>query len=130
MSGIWPGETQCVVLLGFDIDGVSSWLNRDPSFKDHPSLMSMAEYGPSVAMPRILDLLDTHGIKASFYVPGFVAETHVDMVEEIDRRGHEVAHHGYMHEPPATLSKEGEEEVLDRGISILERITGGVRRSR
>ena len=54
MSGIWPGETQCVVLLGFDVDGVSSWLNRDPSYAYHPSLMSMAESGPSVAPPRIL----------------------------------------------------------------------------
>ena len=24
MSGIWPGETQCVAMLGFDVDGVSS----------------------------------------------------------------------------------------------------------
>ena len=87
MSGIWPGETQCVVLLGFDIDGVSSWLNRDPSFKDHPSHMSMAEYGPSVATPRILDMLDAHSVQASFYVPGFVAETHEDMVREIFARG-------------------------------------------
>ena len=70
MAGIWPGNIQCVAMLGFDVDGVSSWLNRDPSYKDHPSLMSMAEYGPSVATPRILDMLDSHGVKASFYVPG------------------------------------------------------------
>ena len=124
MSGIWPGDTQCVVMLGFDVDGVSSWLNRDPGFKDHPSLMSMAEYGPSVATPRILDLLDQHSVKASFYVPGYVAETHVDLVKEIANRGQEVAHHGYMHEPPSTLSREGEDEVLKRGIDILSGITG------
>ena len=124
MSGIWPGDTQCVVMLGFDVDGVSSWLNRDPNFAQLPSLMSMAEYGPSVATPRILDMLDNHSIKASFYVPGYVAETHVEMVKEIARRGHEIAHHGYMHEPPATLTKDREEEVLHQGISILGDITG------
>ena len=124
MSGIWPGDTQCVVMLGFDVDGVSSWLNRNPDFANLPSLMSMAEYGPSVATPRILDLLDSHSIKASFYVPGYVAETHVDLVKDIALRGHEVAHHGYMHEPPATLSAEKEEEVLQKGISILDGITG------
>ena len=43
---------------------------------------------------------------------------------DIAKRGHEVGHHGYIHEPPATLSKEEEEEVLDKGISIIERITG------
>ena len=124
MSGIWPGDTQCVVMLTFDVDGVSSWLNRNPDFKNHPTLMSMAEYGPSVATPRILDMLDHHSIKGSFYVPGYMAETHVDLVEEIARRGHEVAHHGYMHEPPSTMSREQEDEVLRRGIDILKGITG------
>ena len=124
MAGIWPGETQCVVLLGFDVDGVSSWLNRNPDFKNHPSLMSMAEYGPSVAMPRILDLLDDNSVPASFYIPGYVAETHEDMVREIAKRGHEIAHHGYMHEPPSTLTREQENEVIESGIRILSGITG------
>ena len=124
MSGIWPGNTQCVVMLTFDVDGVSSWLNRNPEYKDHPSLMSMAEYGPSVATPRILDMLDDLSIKASFYVPGYVAETHVDLVKEIAKRGHEVGHHGYMHEPPSTLSAEEEKQVLERSITILQGITG------
>ena len=124
MAGIWPGDTQCVVMLTFDVDGVSSWLNRNPDFKNHPSLMSMAEYGPSVATPRILDLLDHHSIKSSFFVPGYVAETHVDLVKEIARRGHEVGHHGYMHESPSTLSADEEKQVLDKGIEILQGITG------
>lgn len=124
MSGIWPGNIQCVAMLTFDVDGVSSWLNRNPDFINHPSLMSMAEYGPSVATPRILDMLDAQGIKSSFYVPGYVAETHVDLVKEIANRGHEVGHHGYMHEPPSTLSPEEEKGVLERGIGILKGITG------
>ena len=90
MAGIWPDEIQCVAMLGFDVDGVSSWLNRDPNFKNHPSLMSMAEYGPSVATPRILNLLDAQEVPASFYIPGYVAETHPRLVREIAARGHEV----------------------------------------
>jgi peptidoglycan/xylan/chitin deacetylase (PgdA/CDA1 family) len=124
MSGIWPGDTQCVAMLTFDVDGVSSWQRRDSDFKNRPSLMSMGEYGPSVAMPRILDLLDAHSIKASFYIPGYVAETHVDMVREVTRRGHEVGHHGYLHEAPASMSPYEENEILERGIDILSEITG------
>ena len=124
MAGIWPGETQCVAMLSFDVDGVSSWIRRDPGFAKLPSLMSMAEYGPSVATPRILDLLDDHDIKASFYIPGYVAETHPDLVREIARRGHEIGHHGYMHEPPATMDAKEEEDVLVRGIGILEDLVG------
>ena len=87
-------------------------------------MMSMAEYGPSVATPRILDLLDAHDIKGSFYIPGYIAETHPDLVHEIVRRGHEVSHHGYMHEPPASMDATEEEQVLVRGIEILEGLAG------
>jgi peptidoglycan/xylan/chitin deacetylase (PgdA/CDA1 family) len=128
MSGIWPEAIQCVAMLTFDLDGVSSWLRRDANFKTRPSLMSMAEYGPSVATPRILDLLDRYSIKASFYIPGYVAETHVELVQEIARRGHEVGHHGYMHESPASLSPWEEREILQQGIDILSEITGQVPR--
>lgn len=124
MSGIWPGDTRCVVMLGFDIDGVSSAINRDPASAHLPSLMSAREYGPSVATPRILDLLERRDIPASFYIPGYVAETHEELVRDIVDRGHEVAHHGYMHEPPATLTRHEEANVLDRGIEILSRLTG------
>ena len=124
MSGIWSGDTRCVVMLGFDIDGVSSAINRNPASAHLPSLMSMREYGPSVVTPRILDLLERYDLRASFYIPGFVAETHPDLVRDIDSRGHEIGHHGYMHEPPATLSREQEAEVLDRGIDILSGLTG------
>lgn len=122
--GQWPEGIRCVVMLTFDVDGVSSWLRRNPDFSRLPTLMSMAEYGPAVATPRILDLLDSYGIRATFFIPGYVAETHRPLVQEVVRRGHEVGHHGYMHEPPATLSPQEEVEVLERGIRILAEITG------
>ncbi|MCY4579410.1 MAG: polysaccharide deacetylase [Chloroflexi bacterium] len=124
MSGIWPGDLRCVAMLSFDVDGVSGALNQNPDSARLPSFMSAREYGPSVAAPRILDLLDKYNIKASFYIPGYIAETHEELVLDIQRRGHEIGHHGYMHEPPATLTREQEAEVLDKGSSILERITG------
>ena len=123
---MWPDKIRCPVSLGFDVDGVSGAINRNPKTRNLPSLMSMREYGPSVAMPRILDLLDDYGIKASFFVPGFIAETHIELIEDLVLRGHEIGHHGYMHEPPATLNKEEEAEVLDRGTAILKKITGNV----
>ena len=123
---MWPDKIRCPVSLGFDVDGVSGAINRNPKTRNLPSLMSMREYGPSVAMPRILDLLDEYEIKASFFVPGFIAETHIKLIEDLVLRGHEIGHHGYMHEPPATLNKEEEAEVLDRGTAILKKITGNV----
>ncbi|MEE9249322.1 MAG: polysaccharide deacetylase, partial [Dehalococcoidia bacterium] len=114
----------CVVNLGFDIDGKSGWILRDGSFADRPGTMTLGEYGPKVGLPRILDLLGEYDIKASFYVPGYEAETHPDIIPHLLARGHEVGHHGYIHEGPAELNEEEEREVLEKGIGILQEQMG------
>jgi peptidoglycan/xylan/chitin deacetylase (PgdA/CDA1 family) len=124
VSGIWPDDVQCTVFLTFDIDGVSSWVRRKAEIWQRPSALSLAEYGPSVAVPRILDLLDQYRLPASFYIPGQVAETHEDMVREIHRRGHEVGAHGYLHEPPPSMERDEERRVFELSLDILSGLTG------
>jgi polysaccharide deacetylase family protein (PEP-CTERM system associated) len=46
---------------------------------------------------RLLDLLDELDVRATFFVLGWVADRRPALVREIDRRGHEVASHGYGH---------------------------------
>jgi peptidoglycan/xylan/chitin deacetylase (PgdA/CDA1 family) len=60
----------------------------------------MGRYGPTVAVPRILETYRRLGIKQSFFVPGWCIETYPDAVEAILRGGHEIGHHGYLHEDP------------------------------
>jgi peptidoglycan/xylan/chitin deacetylase (PgdA/CDA1 family) len=124
MTGIWPGDTRCVIMLSFDLDGVSGLLYRTPEAERRPSVLSRAEFGTRVGVFRILDLLERYQIRASFFIPGYIAERNEETVKDIVRRGHEVGHHGYMHEPPATLDPQKEAEILDRGSAILEGITG------
>ena len=121
---MWPDELRCPISLGFDVDGASSAINKNPDARKFPSLISMREYGPKVAVPRILNLLEKHEIKATFFIPGYIAETNNNMVLSISDSGHEIAHHGYMHEPPSTLTPSEEEEVLDKGAKIIREITG------
>jgi peptidoglycan/xylan/chitin deacetylase (PgdA/CDA1 family) len=47
---------------------------------------------------RVLDLFEAAGIKATFFVLGWVAARHPALVREIAGRGHELASHGYHHE--------------------------------
>ena len=124
MSGLWEGDAQCVVNIGFDVDGVSSWLGRDGDFANRPGTVTMAEYGPKVGMPRILDLLEEYGVRGSFFVPGHTAENHPALLAEILERGHEVAHHGYVHERPAALDEDEERRALEKGLEILEKQMG------
>jgi polysaccharide deacetylase family protein (PEP-CTERM system associated) len=47
---------------------------------------------------RLLDLLDAHATKATFFVLGWVAARHPGLVRTLVARGHEVASHGYAHQ--------------------------------
>lgn len=47
---------------------------------------------------RILDILDRQETKGTFFILGWVAEQHVNLVREIHSRGHEIACHGYSHD--------------------------------
>ena len=115
---------ECAVVISFDVDGASGMINRDPGVEQRPSARSFGDYGPLVAVPHILALLEERRIAASFYVPGWIAERNSSVLERIAEAGHEIAHHGYLHEPPASLSAEQEAEVLDLGSEILRGIVG------
>jgi peptidoglycan/xylan/chitin deacetylase (PgdA/CDA1 family) len=74
---------------------------------------------------RILRLLDRYDLKVAFYVPGWIIEHYPGVVEEILARGHEVGHHGYLHEKPFFLkSAEEEEALLVKTLEIFERRLG------
>jgi len=89
-------------------------------------MISRGEFGV-VGAARILRLLDRHGIRATFFVPGHTAETYPDAVRAIAAAGHEIGHHGYLHENPVGLpSADDERRVLERGLEALGR-TAGVR---
>ena len=121
----WPEGKRAAVALTFDMDGETVPYALDPdNASRRVSLMSEMAYGPNVGMPRILELLDLYEIRASVFVPGFTAERHPDLLREIVARGHDLGHHGYMHERPDGLSDEVERKVLVRGIEVLAEITG------
>ncbi len=111
------------VCITFDFDAMSGFIYGEP--RPLPQPVSRGEFGGRIAAPRILELLDRYGITASWYVPGHTADTFPEVVREIDRRGHEIGHHGYMHEPPSRLKNRDEERaLLEKGREALKRVTG------
>ncbi len=72
----------------------------------------------------ILDLLEECGGRATFFVLGEVAEKLPGMVEEIHRRGHEVASHGYDHTSLHRLKPHEFREREERTAAVLRSITG------
>lgn len=73
---------------------------------------------------RVLDLLDEYNTKATFFVLGWVAERHRDLVRLIQDRGHEVASHGYAHKRIYLQSPEQFREETRRSKALLEDIIG------
>lgn len=75
--------------------------------------------------PRVLDLLDRYGAKASFFVVGERAAAHPDLVAEIVRRGHRVENHTHRHSPAfALLGPRAAGREIDRTQEVVEALTG------
>jgi polysaccharide deacetylase family protein (PEP-CTERM system associated) len=73
---------------------------------------------------RILDMLDEFGVKATFFVLGWIAERCPNLVREINRRGHEIACHGYGHELIYQIGPEKFQKDVNRAKTVLEDIIG------
>lgn len=112
------------VMLTFDLDAETMWTARDPRYADRPILMSQGAYGWKVGTDRILALLRAHDIRATFFVPGLVIAERGALIERILADGHEIAHHSWSHAWIVNLTPEEEREEMERGIEIIERVTG------
>jgi peptidoglycan/xylan/chitin deacetylase (PgdA/CDA1 family) len=120
----WPTGFTSAAAFTFDVDAESAVLWNAPENAARMSVMSHQAYGPLVGVPRILDLLDHHQIRSTFFVPGYTAHRYPHTVRDIVAAGHEVAHHGYLHEQPTALSVEQQIEALDRGLEVLQDVAG------
>ena len=75
-------------------------------------------------MEGLLALLDTHSVKATFFVLGMVAERYGDLVRRIAAAGHEIASHGYSHRLVHQLSQEQFRRDSARSKDLLEQLVG------
>jgi len=57
-------------------------------------------------IPRIIEMLKDHGVKATFFIVGEIAEKYPEVVKMVREEGHEVAFHGWTHEPLWKLTSE------------------------
>ena len=110
-----------IVCLTFDFDAISGWIARGMT---SPTPISRGEFGPAVAVPRILALLRKYDIAASWYIPGHTLETYPEACRKIFDAGHEIGHHGWTHVSPAELTPEKEEEELRRANEQIRKLSG------
>jgi peptidoglycan-N-acetylglucosamine deacetylase len=109
-----------LVCLTFGHDNASLMIARGQT---SPTQISRGDFG-IVAVPRILSLLAAHGALSTWFIPGHTIESYQSCVERVRAARHEIGHHGWTHRPPATMSRQEEEDELLRGLAAIERLTG------
>jgi peptidoglycan/xylan/chitin deacetylase (PgdA/CDA1 family) len=120
----WPDGVRAAACFTFDLDAESVMLWDHPETAGHLDVMAHQAYGPRTAVPRILRLLERHGIRATFFIPGFSAERWPEVARSVRDAGHEIAHHGYLHEGSRGADPETEEARILRGLAALDTVLG------
>src|SRR5579871_1002934 len=119
----WPNGARVAVALSFDVDNATHALARGILGANE---LSIGEYGAIDGLPRILRVLEKHGVPASFFIPAVRDLLHPQMVRDILAGGrNEVAVHGWIHEDLPALNNEAEEKrLLSDAIASLTKSMG------
>jgi len=120
----WPNGARCAASFSFDVDAESAMLGVDTKHASRMSAISHQAYGPLTGVPRLLQILARHGVTSTFFVPGYTAVRYPEVIKAIVGAGHEIAHHGYLHEPMFGLTEAQEAAILDRGLEALGTVAG------
>jgi peptidoglycan/xylan/chitin deacetylase (PgdA/CDA1 family) len=110
----WPNGAKAAISFTMDNLGEAQDVNRGLWPADQPigQHRSVKE-----TLPRMLDMLDKHGIKATYFAESWSLHVYPDAARELLRRGHEVAWHGFQHETWHQLSKEEEELNFEKSFA-------------
>ena len=121
-SKIWPEGKKCAVMLSVNLDAEFYGRIYYPGINvDEGDIMRLGKTGMEFGLPRLLDTLDNYGVKATFFIPGAVADRYPAQVMEIARRGHEIGCHGDEHEILGALSKEEQKKRFLERIEVPEK---------
>ncbi|MEO8252049.1 MAG: polysaccharide deacetylase [Chloroflexota bacterium] len=121
----WPDGVRAAACFTFDVDAESPILFDHPESASWLDVMSHQAYGPRTGVPRLLRILDRQRIRATFFVPGYTAERWPEVVRAVRDAGHEIGHHGYLHEGAHSAPDlETEESRLLRGLEALDTVAG------
>ncbi len=96
------------------------------AFNDVVKIADWGQYPSRIekSTQKLLDILETHGTKGTFFVLGWVAEHYPHLVKEIASRGHEVGCHSNSHRMIYEMNAEEFTKDTRRAKSIIEDIVG------
>ncbi|HEY5897736.1 MAG TPA: polysaccharide deacetylase [Burkholderiales bacterium] len=117
----WQGGAKCAVALSFDSDHETNELREAG---ESIGRLSQGQYGNRQGVPRILAILKSSNVPATFFVPAVTALLYPDEQRRVIAEGHEIGIHGWIHERNSELPRDAERELQMRSADTLERISG------
>jgi peptidoglycan/xylan/chitin deacetylase (PgdA/CDA1 family) len=120
----WPNGARCALFPAFDVDAEAVWLGADPGNARRLITLSYGGYEARVGIPKILEVLSRHSVRATFFVTGWSVDAHPAACEAILADGHEIAHHGYLHLRPDTADSETLVAEMDRTFDTMKKRLG------
>ncbi|NWG11510.1 polysaccharide deacetylase family protein [Candidatus Bathyarchaeota archaeon] len=110
-------------IMSVDVDSWSSLL-RFYSVNHNPEKTDI-QVDVEDGIDKLLNLFEKHAVKATFFVPGDVAQKHSQMIRAIAEDGHEVACHGLHHDRnECLLGLEEQRAYIEKAVAILKNATG------
>lgn len=106
-------------ILSFDVE---NWFSGKDIFQRFLPKDKKSQLGKSI--PPILELLNKHDTRATFFVLGESAEKEPEIIKRICKEGHEIASHGYRHVSLSKLGPKEFEKDIKKSVNLIKKITG------
>ncbi len=121
----WPNGARCACAITFDMDADSLiHIAKPKDSHDRLYPITMGRYGPTVGVPRILDTYRKLGLKQSFFIPAWCIEQYPAAVEAMLKDGHEIGHHGLIHEDPVATKGKAQKAAFEKALAIHKKRIG------
>lgn len=121
----WPEGKKNAVMISVNLDaeyfGIFMYPDTEP---EGSGFEAMAAFGVGEGLDRLLETFEKYHVKATFFVPGIIAEKYGSAMERIKKYGHEFGVHGYKHENFGLLSEEEQEGAMKKSMEAVERACG------
>ena len=117
----WPGGARCAFALSFDCDHETFEMGTGRAAIGR---LAWGEFGRRTGVPRILDVLASRDVTASFFVPAVAGLIDPEALKPITEAGHEIGVHGWIHENTSRLDLATERELMARARDALHKMTG------
>ena len=109
-------------VLTFDVEEWFHILDHDGTKSEKE--WACFDYRLDANMDKILEILDRHSQKATFFCLGWLTKKHTHVIKRLDALGYEIATHSYMHQLVYEQRIAEFEQDLDSSIKSLEDVTG------